>query len=93
MPESAESGGTAFNPTAVVGDARADMTELHRLQLADLEARELVERMQRKVEKCAGHLDSANLSLADAEEAAAEAAAALEAHQDTTGGADEEPDA
>ena len=82
MPEVTRSEGSAYDATANGGPARQAMTELHRLQLDDLQARELVERMQRKVDKCERHLESARESLAEAEEAAEAAKDALDAHTD-----------
>jgi hypothetical protein len=79
MPESADVAGTAFNARAVAGP-REELDELYKLQLADLEARELVERMEEKVAKFEAHLESVKECLADAERAAAEAREALDNH-------------
>jgi len=62
--------------------ADAPLRELHRLQLDDFHARQLVERLTDKVAKLERHLEGARESLADAEEQADAAAQALDEHRD-----------
>lgn len=79
MTESAGADGAAHDATARVGPA-SDGDPLRRLQLADLEARQTVERMEEKLAKIDAHRLGVLESLADAEAEAARAAAALDAH-------------
>lgn len=77
---SAGANGTAYDADVETDVGVAD--PLRQLQLADLDARELVERLQGKVAKLEAHLDGARESLAAAEEQAESAAAALDAYTD-----------
>jgi hypothetical protein len=74
--------------TAYDADVETDIgvdDPLRRLQLADLDARELVERLTAKVAKLEAHLDGAREALATAEVEAEQAAAELDAFPGTVG--------
>jgi hypothetical protein len=79
MTESAGAGGSAYDATVETGPA-VDDYPLRTLQLADLEARQLVERLTEKVAKFESHLEATRACLADAQDAAQVAASALDAH-------------
>jgi len=77
---------TSANSAAAAYDAGVETSpaeeedRLRQLQLADLDAREVVERLTEKVEKLQAHLDGARESLDAAQADAARAAAELEAY-------------
>jgi hypothetical protein len=77
----AEIQATAYDATVDIGPPTGGDDPLQRLELADAEARDLVERMQAKVEKQQAHLDGALQCLADAEAEAERAAAELDAYR------------